>query len=331
VLAIRRSKPSRRSERPDRRAEHAATRGNAGTAKRPRPGLSQARRVSATQAALLAALVIGAVTGPLALTGVLSRPATAAPRTRPAQAVTPVGVTGFAELYVTAYVNRADKEHPDALAQFYPAAAADPGLDLDSVEAGPFYTSRTAPLAVTATGPDYWTVTVAAEVLQVVDGAYQPAGTRFYTVAVHESAGRYVATSLPGLVPAPPTAAPPKLAGGQLRPPLEGDQVAAALQRFFEAFLAGQGELGRYVGQESGVMPVTPAPFTKVTLTRLSAPPATDPAAGQRRTVRAEVSGVDAAEHTTVLQYALDLELDSGRWEVRRLRGAPPLAAPQTG
>jgi hypothetical protein len=180
--------------------------------------LGAARPVPAARAAVVAAVLVGAICGPLALLAAAAQPPAAAQSAGVAPEVPPAGVLGFAELAVAAFVNQADEEHPASLAQFYPAAGSDPGLRLDGMWAGQFYAARAVGVAAAPAGPGDWAVTVAVEVLEAVDGAYQPAGTRYYTVGVHQSLGRYAATSLPGQVPAPPPAAPPDTAPASQAP-----------------------------------------------------------------------------------------------------------------
>lgn len=257
----------------------------------------------------------GAVGGPLAL---LARAAPAPPRARP-PAPRPLAPSGFAELYVGAFLS-AGQDAEAGLRAFLPGAPA-----LIGVVAGDLYAARTATLGARQVAPGYWSVVVAAEVLARAEGAYRPAGTRFYEVGVAVSGDALVATALPAEVAAPPLAPAPRLAfSAAALPP--GDARAEAVGGFLSAYLAGQGPLERYVAPGSRLRPVRPAPFAAVAVTRLAAEA---PGAGPpgRERVAAEVKATDASGRAQVLGYALGLAEREGRWEVTDLTGAPPLAA----
>ena len=57
---------------------------------------------------------------------------------------------------------------------------------------------------------------------------------------------------------------------GSSQPAAVGDPVADAATHFLQALLAGQGEIGRYLAPGAAVAPVTPAPFAEVAVTGLS-------------------------------------------------------------
>jgi hypothetical protein len=285
----------------------------------PRPKLDQAWKVRLAQMAIIGAVVLGAVTGPLALVASL-RPAGAGDQAQQAVA-TSVGPEGFAELYLRSYLNQADERRPEFVAAYYPDAKD----AIDGMEAGQFYVAQTATMRAREVGDGYWSILVAADLLEMTEQGAQNAGTSYYLVSVYERDGRYVATSLPAQVPTPRSMPAPKLAVGKLNSIAPGDQVAAAVQRFFEALLMGQGELSRYVDPASGIRAITPPPFTTVKLRRMSNP---GKGAGPV-VVLAEVAGENAAGHTRVLHYNLELEQQESRWEVHGLLVNPQLALAQ--
>jgi hypothetical protein len=189
------------------------------------------------------------------------------------------------------------------------------------VAAGQLYVARTATVDATLVGDRYWAVTVAVELLEAVKGAFRPLGTRYFAVGIRMDAGRLVATSLPAAVPAPATAALPRLAVATMAVPQPGDPVADTVSHFLAALLTGQGELDRYVDPASGLAAITPPPFAALRVRQLGQRTLD----GHRRLVRVEAAAVDAAGHATVLAYALELEQADGRWEVVRLDRAAPL------
>ncbi|HEY2667722.1 MAG TPA: conjugal transfer protein [Actinomycetota bacterium] len=226
-----------------------------------------------------------------------------------APAAAPAAVAGFAEMYVAAYLE-AGAGQEQALHPYYPAA-----VDLHDVIPRSRYAARTAAVASSEPSPGYWAITVGAEVLVAAQGGYVGAGTHFYRVGVMSATGPLVATSLPAEVPAPtPTAVPP-LRFGHLAPP-SGDAPSAAVEQFFDAYLAGHGEPG------AGLRAVTPPPFTSVAVTGIAMTPS-----GQSgvQTVQAEVLGTDAGGLKTVLDYSFQLTERNGAWVVTSLLAAAPL------
>jgi hypothetical protein len=134
---------------------------------------------------------------------------------------------------------------------------------------------------------------------------------------------RYVATSLPSEIPAPVTAALPALRVGTLSFP--GDEpLPRAMDRFFQAFLAGQGEVDRYTAPGSGIRAIRPAPFSSVSLDRVGLL-STD----ETRTAylaQANVRATDPDGYIQILTYALELHRRAGLWEVTEVLPAPPVA-----
>jgi hypothetical protein len=224
-------------------------------------------------------------------------------------AAAPAAVAGFAEMYVAAYLE-AGAGQEQTLRSYYPAA-----VDLHDVIPSTRYAARTAAIASSEPSPGYWAIMVAAEVLVAAQGGYVRAGTHFYRVGVMSATGPLVATSLPAEVPAPtPTTLPP-LRLGRLAPP-SGDASSAAVQQFFDAYLAGHGEPG------AGLRAVTPPPFTSVAVTGIAMSPS-GRSGGQ--TAQAEVVGTDAGGLKMVLDYSFQLAEHNGAWVVTSLLPAAPL------
>lgn len=275
-------------------------------------------KVRLLQTAILAVVLLGAATGPLALLRDRSEPAQAGAA---AAAPSPVAATGFAELFVAAWLNQADPAHPETLAVFDPYVSAE---DLTGMVPGQLYAARTVAIDATPAGPDYWAITVAAEVLRSVKGSLRPAGTRYYSVGIVVRGGRFIVTSLPEQIGAPPAADQPVLWVDELAAPAPGDPVADTLTHFFTALLTGKGELDRYLDPASSLAPLKPAPYTAVALRAYGQ----TPFAPDQVVAKAQVAALDAAGHTTILEYWLDLEQTQGRWEVARLHRAAPIAGP---
>ncbi|HET7486503.1 MAG TPA: conjugal transfer protein [Acidimicrobiales bacterium] len=279
-----------------------------------RPGPAPAVLTRLATCALWALVVVGAIGGSSAL---LRPPARAAATAAPAPST--AGPSGFAELYVAAYL-RAGQGTEAQLRAYYPER-----VELRDVPAGSRYPARTVTLAVEAVGERYWSVVVAAEVLLAAGDEFRRDALRYYRVAVVQPGPGQpmAATSLPAEVPAPPAPSALRLDVGALERPRSDDPVADALGRFFSAFLAGQGELARYVAPGADLVAVTPAPFAAVEVVRM----ATQELAGGARMVLAEVRGTDAGGRQQLLHYSLRLGQREQRWEVAELLPGPPLAA----
>ena len=277
-------------------------------------------KVKLLQSAILAVVLIGAATGPLALLQA-ARSARAGTGAATAAPPSPVAASGFAELFVAAWLNQGDPDHPDTLAAFDPYVTAE---DLTGMVPGQLYAARTVTIDATPAGPDYWAITVAAEVLQSVKGSLRPVGTRYYGVGVQVAGGRFIATSLPEQIKPPSTSDKlPTLWVEDMAAPTPGDPFADTLTQFFTAMLTGHGELERYVDPQSGLVVLDPAPYASVVLRAYGQ----TPFGPNQAVAKAQVAAKDAAGHITILEYWLDLEQTQGRWEVERLHRAAPIAS----
>lgn len=226
-------------------------------------------------------------------------------------------VEGFAQLYVSEYVE-AGQGTEASLKPFYPGA-----VDLGQVQTGQLYVSQTVSLGARSIGPGYWSVIVVAAVLGARAGSYQPLGLRFYSVGVVRVGDAYVATSVPSEVPAPTTAELPALRVGTPTFPKD-DPMTQAIDRFFQAFLAGQGEVDRYTAPGSSIRAVRPAPFSSVALELLGISPSDTSQTAYL--VQVELRGTDPDGRQQVLDYSLELDRRAGLWEVSQLLPAPPLS-----
>jgi hypothetical protein len=279
-------------------------------------GLPRAYAVRATTFGLWGLVGLSALAG---FAGLASRsaPATAAAVEPPPPSVT---AEGFAEMFVSAYLGAGEENRKEALAPYYPPEA----LQRSDPNPATLYVARTATLAATEVDDGYWSITVGAEVLEpTAEGGYRPGGTRFYQVGVVEVDGALVATALPGQVPAPATAEAPELDVETFRRAVADEPTTVAMQRFFVALLAGDGELERYMAPGTGLRAVDPAPYAEVEVTRVAQRALSEAQDSYRAAV--EVAVTDAAERTQVFHYALEVAMRDGRWEVTELLPAVPL------
>ncbi|MFJ2094762.1 conjugal transfer protein [Streptomyces sp. NPDC087901] len=286
------------------------------------------------------------VAGPvLAVWALVSRPAvtvSAAPvRQEQPVAGQPAGPVGFAELFVSAYL-AAGQGTEDSLAPFLPNArdvslTADPGVQR---------AQELAAVRVRLVSPGYWSVTVAARVVPVGKKKAEPgevqAGPvlRYFQVPVRTgTGGALAAAALPAEVGAPVAGDAPSLAYGQVVPVRGSDPAAQTLTGFFAAYLAGSGQLDRYLSPGTAVAAVSPAPYIQVEVAQLAEVGTNDPGSadqqaapvvdGSRRELLVDVAASDAGGQKRPLAYAITITARDGRWEIASVDGNPVLSKSQ--
>ncbi|MBV7249305.1 conjugal transfer protein [Streptomyces sp. MW-W600-10] len=250
------------------------------------------------------------------------------------------GPAGFAELFVAAFV-QAGKGSEASLQPYFPGVR-DVSL---AAEAGAHRASQLASVRVMEVSDGYWSVTVATHVTprdeekQKKDLTQEdPAGSggvlRYFQVPVKAvGGGGLVAAALPAEVSAPPVGEAARLAYGPMYEAPRSAALVQTLQAVFGAYLAGGGELDRYLSPGVVISPVSPAPYAAVTVQRLAEAGATDPFEGQsgtpqdgqRRRLLVQVEATAASGAGWPLSYAVELKARDGRWEVAVLGAAPAL------
>ena len=244
------------------------------------------------------------------------------------------GPAGWAQLYVSAYL----ASDADVLRAFYP--------DAPTVAGGSRRRKATRTVATAAheVRPGYWSVTVAADE-EGVDGqgVAHALGVHYYSVAVlalggPESGGTaikgapasYVATALPAEIAAPESGPAISLAYDNAAPISEGP-LSDTVNQFLRAYLAGGGDLDRYLTPGKVVRPVNPVPYRQVQTTTIvprgALPGRADQVPPDNTTTRvlATADAVDADGSHWPLTYALLLTARTGRWEVTAIEAAPEL------
>ncbi|MEU5108480.1 conjugal transfer protein [Streptomyces sp. NPDC021354] len=274
------------------------------------------------------------------------------PRAQQTETESGAGPTGFAELFVAAFVEAGQGEE-DQLAPYYPSASQ---LDLDGAPARQTATQTTA-VRVRQTAPGAWSVTVATRVephgtkdskAKDAEADKERSGVlRYFQVPVLAQTPasspslreeRYVAAALPAEVAAPGgQARQPRLGYGPERAAVPGDTRAETVREFLSAYLTGTGELDRYLAPGLHMEPVSPAPYRKVAIESMAvagesadSPATRVPADGtqQRLLVQVRATGTDHAR--VPLSYALTLKARDGRWEIAAMDATPALATPRT-
>ncbi|MEV0888536.1 conjugal transfer protein [Streptomyces microflavus] len=319
---------------------------------------ASANTVTVIRRLMWAMLVAGPVLGVWAL---LSPPAVVVPAAQPVRQdrsgwEEAAGAGGFAELFLSAYLTAGDGTEV-LLAPFLPTAR-DVVLD---AEAGSQTVERLAAVKVRRAGGGrgYWSVTVAAVVNPVSDKA-RPGGARgtkpgsgqaeepqggvlryFQVPVMAGKDGAWSAVALPAEVGAPLPSDAVALGYGQSAPANGSDAAAQTLAGFFSAFLAGAGDMDRYLAPGTSLAPVSPPPYQRVEVFALAetgspsgATADSGIAQGQKRELLVDVVATDVQGQKRPLAYAVSIVARDGRWEIASVAGAPVLGSPaskQTG
>jgi hypothetical protein len=171
------------------------------------------------------------------------------------------------------------------------------------------WVNKSSAVAVELHGDDIWTVTVAADVLQIVEGAYESAGIQYFDVTVDSSGDHPIAISAPARVPGPGVARPSNAvpAFADTVPP---DQLAAATA-FLDAHLSGRGELARYVSTTAQIPPFDTPPYKSISIVTA--------AADSRGRVQVDLEATTGRGGLHRLQYVANMTFERGIWEVSSL------------
>ncbi|MET7390507.1 conjugal transfer protein [Streptomyces sp. NPDC005505] len=258
------------------------------------------------------ALCIAVTSGP---TTVQAASAQAAPVRPAAQCADP---GGFAQLFVGTWLRSSADDATSAQARLAQSLAPDVELPDPSEGAQPHLESVTAVRSAHRSG-DVWSVTVAA---QYADGQL-----RNYAVPVvaDRAGGAFTVTGVPAVVAGPVRAEAPRSLYRVSVP--EGD-LSSSVDEFLSAYLAGAGEVDRYLAPAVALSAVAPAPFGRVTVQQVRAieeAAAADKAVdGTAVHVLVQVEARDG-DGLWPLAYEIALAARSGRWEVTGLESGSPL------
>lgn len=172
---------------------------------------------------------------------------------------------------------------------------------------------------------DLVTTTVAVEVgeASIVDEEKVTTWVwRYYQVTASTSGGGVSILSLPAQVEGPSPATLPKVEYDSL--PVTSS-VGESVQLFLATYLAGGGDISRFLTPGTVLEPLDPAPYASVRLTQLSADAdaASAPADGEVLHVRADVEATTSLEQPIALTYWLTLTARADRWEVTSIDSGP--------
>jgi hypothetical protein len=240
------------------------------------------RRVRLPRLAVLTAIAAGPVALGVAITSAPTTAGTAAPAKPTAVRTTAAAdPAGYAQLFVSAWLRSGADNATSAQARLAQSVA--PDVELPAPAAG----AQSKPQSVIAVRSAQreggtWSVTVAA---QYADGS-----VRYYAVlvAADPAGGSFAVTGAPGVVAGPARAEVPASPYGVSVP--DGD-LSSAVGEFFGAYLTGAGEVDRYLAPGVKLSPVSPAPYTTVTVQAVSA------ADGTKVRVLAQVEAQGFVDH----------------------------------
>ncbi len=230
---------------------------------------------------------------------------------------------GWAEMYVRAWLS-ATRDDSAQLEVFYP-----PGMKSQRA-AGTQIPVDTAVVSATSQASGVWSVVVVADVLALQPDGKRAASLLCAQVAMAGTGDAYVATSLPSPVACPGTLGAAVLAYDEVADPV--GPIGQSIAGFLGAYLAGQGQLDRFVSPGASLGLPKPAPFAAVQVAEVRTHEEFEPGQAARPvdgTVIHSIThawGWDATGQNTPVDYALTLVARAGRWEINRIDPAPLIA-----
>ncbi|MFB6555003.1 conjugal transfer protein [Streptomyces sp. NPDC056405] len=275
------------------------------------------RRVRLSRLALFTTIAAGPVALAVAVTSGPATAEAAAPH-RPAPVRTAAAAAdpaGYAQVFLDAWLRSSADEADSAQARLAQSLAPDVALP-DPTAAG----TQSKLKSVTAVrsvqrDEDAWVVTVAAQ--------YADSTVRYFAVPVAaDRAGvSFAVTGAPGVVAGPTQATVPKSPYTVSVP--SDSSLASTVGEFLGAYITGTGEVDRYLAPGGKLAPVSPAPYTTVTVREVSAVEEAAaagpvPADGTKVRVRVQAEARDEAGRWP-LTYEFTLTARSGRWDVAAL------------
>ncbi|MGW2841909.1 conjugal transfer protein [Streptomyces sp. NPDC001493] len=284
------------------------------------------------------------VAGPVALVVACATPRTVVSGSRPEPTATvPVRTadpSGVAVLFCDLWL-RSDADAPDGATAVAVRSLA-PDVALPSVSGAAPSQSLASVVAVRSERleGDSWSVVVAARFVgdQTSEGVGASSMVKYFAVPVLASAsaggaGGFTVTGEPAQVAGPSTI----LNGSsryERRLPSDGE-VVTSLEAFFGAYLAGVGEVGRYLSPQTQLTAVSGTGYSAVRVEEVFADSqAADgpvPRDGSRVRVQVRVTALGGESAEWPLSYALTLTARSGRWEVTSLDAGARTTAPAGG
>lgn len=251
------------------------------------------------------ALALAAMPSPTAVTA-----AAAEPKPGPVRSAAAADPSGYAELFLAAWLRSSAAEESSAQARLALALAPSVGLP-QPAGAQPVLERAIAVRSAHREGGQ-WSVTVAAQ--------YADFSVRYFAVPVtaDASGGSFAVTGAPGQVAGPAAAKAPESAY-RVSLPSKGSLVSTVTE-FLRAYLTGLGEVDRYAAPGVKLAALQGTSYTDVQVEQANAvgeaaAAESAPADGATARVRVQIKARDKAG-AWPLAYELTLTGRAGRWEV---------------
>lgn len=307
------------------------------------------RRLSVARLGVWAALV----SGPIGLAVACASPANVTPTAQPAPPPSadlrmgdPSGVAVlFCDLWLRSDTGAADNSTAQAVHRLAPDVELPKRPDAAAAVPQDAVAIRSARV-----GQERWSVVVAVRLAARDDASPRSsvvAGTRplvrYYAVPVSSEeraggSGEFTVTAAPAQI-AGPTGAKTSPSPFTQTLPAEGP-LSSSLADFFRAYLAGVGDIERYLSPGTRLDAVPATGYVRIAVDEVSATSETAagpvPADGTTSRVRARVTATDSTGARWPLAYELTVTARSGRWDITSLHAgsthtAGPSPAPTAG
>jgi len=227
----------------------------------------------------------------------------------------PAPVAGVAENAVAKWLTASEDTENDVNALF-----VEPPV-LDDVDTELMEVVDVTSVAGLRLEEGYWSVTVAARVVELVGDVPPPPTTWYVEIGiVGDVEEGLAALTTPAIVPPPVLRSSPwQTAARNVEPPDPDDRIANTVEGFLNALLAGRGDPGRYLAPRVEIPAIDPPPFAEARLTGLSVEELEE---GEVR-IWALAELETAAETVHVVGYEIKARQRIDRWEILSIWGAP--------
>ncbi|MEU0500677.1 conjugal transfer protein [Nocardia sp. NPDC005998] len=149
---------------------------------------------------------------------------------------------------------------------------------------------------------------------------------QFYRVGVSVLNGRLRALALPALVEPPSRGA--DLAQAYAAPCTADTPLAQVASGFLTTYLTGNGDVGRYVTLDAGIVALRPAPFTAVETVAITSDDNSCGTARSHAQVLVTVNPKADGGAVATLAYPLTMVRDGGQWQVQSVDAVPAMTNP---
>ncbi|MEV4130270.1 conjugal transfer protein [Nocardia sp. NPDC049707] len=187
---------------------------------------------------------------------------------------------------------------------------------------------------------EIWSVTVSVRMGKSAPGATSSTGTtgtaannntgsdarQFYRVGVSVLNGRLRALALPALVEPPSRGA--DLAQAYSSPCTAETPLAQVASGFLTTYLTGNGDVGRYITLDAGIVALRPAPFTAVETVAVTSDDNSCGSARSHAQVLVTVNPKADSGAAATLAYPLTMVRDGGQWQVQSVDAVPAMTNP---